>query len=125
MSKVYEGVLVKFDGKSDLSGDSFSPNCKVKIANNVQLNHEFNIERTLGEIELTKEDKEVKYKIKLFDHIYFEEVLKTLTPCLAGKIISSTRSKDTNRLIIEEFEITSVGLCAYPADPSLKALGDL
>jgi len=114
----FVGIFAHLDGTFDLTGDSFAPNCEVKIAKNISIMHEFqgDLKHRLGNAQVFKEKDQLKYKLDISGRQLPKELLNQLTPCLGGNILK----RDGN--IVKSIEITCVGLCLNPADKRLKPL---
>ena len=119
----FTGVLAYIDGNPDSSGDSFSPDCKVDISDNITVSYNFEkgLDKILGFAKVfdDKDDKGIrvlKYEMETIDEKVPDNAARQLVPCLGGKILN--RDGD----IITDIFVNMVGLSMKNADGRVKPL---
>lgn len=120
------GVLAYMDGKEDSQGESFAPDCKVDISDNITISYNFEPgpDKILG-VAKVFDDKNyqgvrvLKYEIETDDEKVPEHITRTLVPCLGGKILGRNRDNQ-----ITDIFVSSIGLAVLNADNRIKALKD-
>lgn len=116
------GVVLRFDGVPDSSGDVFSEDTGIELpSRDVPVTLEFHDrpEFWLGFAKLYFRPGALHYRMQLDDTRLPKYALETLTPCAGGFVVA----KEGN--VIKHCKITSIGLSIYGnADFRIKPLKD-
>ena len=122
----FEGVLAYLDGNSDSQGDSFSPDCKVDISDNITVSYDFQrgLDKVLGTAKVfdTKDYDGVRilrYEIETIDEKVPDNAARQLIPCVGGKVLGRNRENQ-----ITDIFLNSIGLALQNADNRIKPLKD-